>query len=470
MGKAAKERKRRRLLQQSQNGAAHLPSPPLLGTKRPLTDSGGELEDDEELIGDVIPVKDLATTIATLNTLEEMPELLRGKDFKGLRIVLRRLQNATSAANIGNGSTLTGRISDALQDGRYSDAMVALSEMRERGKTPPLGALQRWVRDCDAVGAEDGLNGKPEVLRVLDAILRTADPDMVPKGDSDKTLEVVQRHTAWEGRPKAAEGDVSIDIDDAWKPKFRVVCHEKGPERRTPNLHDFILYTSTPGTIEPVPVNFPSVTRMDVANVPGAFLLCDVLSRSQCQQILSAVESVGFTPDAPLAGSASEQASVLAHNMFWLADTALLDAIFARCQPHLPPKMGNAELRGVNARWRVYRYVPGAIYRPHIDGAWPGSGLDPATGEYVYDFYKDRRSRLTFLIYLNEDFEGGATTFFLPSGQVGIMDAFPVRPRTGCVLCFPHGDTKGSLLHEGSALTRGTKYIIRADVLYTIER
>jgi hypothetical protein len=27
----------------------------------------------------------------------------------------------------------------------------------------------------------------------------------------------------------------------------------------------------------------------------------------------------------------------------------------------------------------VYRYVPGAIYRPHIDGAWPASGVDPTT-------------------------------------------------------------------------------------------
>lgn len=27
----------------------------------------------------------------------------------------------------------------------------------------------------------------------------------------------------------------------------------------------------------------------------------------------------------------------------------------------------------------VYRYVPGAIYRPHIDGAWPASGVDPVT-------------------------------------------------------------------------------------------
>ncbi len=63
--------------------------------------------------------------------------------------------------------------------------------------------------------------------------------------------------------------------------------------------------------------------------------------------------------------------------------------------------------------------------------------------QYAYDaFDGDRRSRLTFLVYLNEDFEGGCTTFFLPNARrEGTMDAFPVRPRAGSVLVFPHGDT-----------------------------
>ena len=34
--------------------------------------------------------------------------------------------------------------------------------------------------------------------------------------------------------------------------------------------------------------------------------------------------------------------------------------------------------------------MPGAVYRPHIDGAWPGSCVD-AQGNYVYDAYNDGR-------------------------------------------------------------------------------
>ena len=59
------------------------------------------------------------------------------------------------------------------------------------------------------------------------------------------------------------------------------------------------------------------------------------------------------------------------------------------------------------------------MYRPHVDGAWPASGRD-AEGKYMFDAYGDRWSRFTVLIYLNEDFEGGNTTFYTPGGLATI--------------------------------------------------
>lgn len=44
--------------------------------------------------------------------------------------------------------------------------------------------MQRWVKDCDAASARDGAYGDPIVLRVLDSVLRTADPTLVGKADS----------------------------------------------------------------------------------------------------------------------------------------------------------------------------------------------------------------------------------------------------------------------------------------------
>ena len=40
------------------------------------------------------------------------------------------------------------------------------------------------------------------------------------------------------------------------------------------------------------------------------------------------------------------------------------------------------------------------------------------------------RSRFTFLIYLNDDFKGGCTTFYTPNKREGYLDAQAVRPVT----------------------------------------
>ena len=85
----------------------------------------------------------------------------------------------------------------------------------------------------------------------------------------------------------------------------------------------------------------------------------------------------------------------------------------------------------------------------------------------MYDYFGDRWSKLTFLVYLNDDFAGGGTAFYTPSSKVGTIDAHTVEPRQGSVLVFPHG-LAASLVHEGCFCERGVKYIIRTDALYSI--
>jgi hypothetical protein len=110
------------------------------------------------------------------------------------------------------------------------------------------------------------------------------------------------------------------------------------------------------------------------------------------------------------------------------------------------------------------------------DGAWPPSSIDPATDQYIYDSSlpeAKQSSLFTFLIYLNDEFEGGETTFFLPSAREGSMNAYPVKPIQGSIALFPHGETEGSLLHEGTGVRKGdhpsAKYVIRTDVLYDVD-
>lgn len=105
------------------------------------------------------------------------------------------------------------------------------------------------------------------------------------------------------------------------------------------------------------------------------------------------------------------------------------------------------------------------------DGAWPPSGIEEGTDKYIYDDSPadaKQSSLFTFLLYLNDDFEGGHTTFFLPASREGTLNAYPVRPVAGAVALFPHGEATGALLHEGTGVVHGTKYIIRTDVEYDI--
>jgi hypothetical protein len=85
---------------------------------------------------------------------------------------------------------------------------------------------------------------------------------------------------------------------------------------------------------------------------------------------------------------------------------------------------------------RRARFPPGQRFKMHKDGPWHEDGLT---------------SRLTLLVYLNDDFTGGDTDF----------REFRVKPEPGAALLFIH-DT----WHEGAAVESGTKYVLRSDVLY----
>jgi prolyl 4-hydroxylase len=88
---------------------------------------------------------------------------------------------------------------------------------------------------------------------------------------------------------------------------------------------------------------------------------------------------------------------------------------------------------------QVLRYVPGQEYRPHYD----------------YLEAVDNPRPWTALIYLNDDYEGGATRF--------VKTGLDVRGRAGDVLVFgnagPHGKRDPLAEHAGLPVTAGKKYL-----------
>ena len=98
---------------------------------------------------------------------------------------------------------------------------------------------------------------------------------------------------------------------------------------------------------------------------------------------------------------------------------------------------------GLNERFRFYRYSGNQKFAPHYDGTYQRS--------------QDEASQVTFMVYLNQEFTGGETKFYLnhPYGEIAI------KPQAGMALCFLH-----NLRHEGTTVKEGTKYVLRTDIMY----
>ena len=171
------------------------------------------------------------------------------------------------------------------------------------------------------------------------------------------------------------------------------------------------------------------------------FVLHNFLSVDECNHYIHVSEEMGFD-DAPITTSVgfTIQKNVRNNTRVILDDVELAAKFWQRAEEHVPPEWWYNRSVGLNERFRFYRYEPGQRFVAHSDGAFRRTN--------------GKRSQLSFLIYLNQEFSGGETAFF---GK----DKFRVQPVTGMALVFEH-----SQLHEGVTVEKGTKYVMRTDVMY----
>eukprot|EP00854_Cymbomonas_tetramitiformis_P019447 gene19447-23253_t len=434
---------------------------------------------------------DLRATISAVRLLTARPDLFAAPSFKELRTALHPLVQLQLKRY--DPVDYVARVTAALTAGKWSDALAGLAGAAAHAQLPKQGTKQRWVRFCDAI-EDTGLR-----LRLLDAVLRSGEPIPVSasaagaplSADKDATAAahpLPQIHALGEGLvdgaaeiappealptadglirqqpvwfPETAPSPLRSEQDPDLEPDplseagggaggIRTVQFTAGGDRQPPNRVDKRIFACA-ADWNPLGSEGRRVVRQEVPFVPGAFVLAGALSVGECARIMRTAETMGYTEDHPVAKP--EPTGI--DTCEWLAAPGLAGTLFARVREHLPQRIRGGELAGINAHWRLFRYNQRGVYRPHIDGSWPGSGLDPRTGEYVQDAFRDRRSRLTFLVYLNDGFEGGSTTFYIPApGRPGELDARGVQPQAGAVLCFPQGNT-ASLVHEGSAVQQG---------------
>jgi hypothetical protein len=98
----------------------------------------------------------------------------------------------------------------------------------------------------------------------------------------------------------------------------------------------------------------------------------------------------------------------------------------------------------------VLHYDVGQQIRPHFDF------IDVNAPDYEQQIREQGQRMVTFLLYLNDDYEGGETTF----PELGIVN----RGVAGDGLYFLNADREGQpdrrMLHTGSPPTAGEKWIV----------
>lgn len=176
-------------------------------------------------------------------------------------------------------------------------------------------------------------------------------------------------------------------------------------------------------------------------NQPYIIKVRDVMSPDECQQLIAKIESLN--PKVATVntryGTAVDQ-RIRNNDRVIFDDQTLADTILARIRDRVPETIHGMVLVGANERFRCYRYKPGMRFAPHSDGSFCRNASE--------------RSYYSCLVYLNEDFEGGATTF-LTDPEVA------VQPIQGMALLFQH-----PIVHEGSVVISGVKYVCRTDLMY----
>lgn len=170
------------------------------------------------------------------------------------------------------------------------------------------------------------------------------------------------------------------------------------------------------------------------------YLLEDFFTSRECDELILWSEQRGYEEaKVQVDGKEMMMKGIRNNSRITYVDVDLAERIWERFKPHAVLKFGNSEAIGLNELFRFYRYEPGQYFKKHVDGSFV-RGIGEA-------------SCFTFMIYLNDDFEGGETTF----------GNFAVKPKKGTALVFHH-----PVKHAGEPILSGVKYALRTDVMYRL--
>ncbi|THH18481.1 hypothetical protein EW146_g2510 [Bondarzewia mesenterica] len=201
-------------------------------------------------------------------------------------------------------------------------------------------------------------------------------------------------------------------------------------------------------------------------NVPRRVLLEDqillldhVFTRKECSLFVRFIENQPLELTPP---KKRGEADRLNHRLS-ITSISFAQRLFALLKPHFPdfpyppsqkrPDASARPAHSLNSNIRLYKYTPSQHFGPHYD-------------DWVRDSETGAKSEWTLLIYLTgveDGVEGGETIFYV-NNQRNSSEAIIAPLMRGTALLHRHGHE--CLLHEGSKVLSGIKYVLRSDVMF----
>lgn len=171
------------------------------------------------------------------------------------------------------------------------------------------------------------------------------------------------------------------------------------------------------------------------------YLIEDFWSAERCDDFIIKTEGIGYEPATIQTDNGPRLVDfVRNNNRVIYKDLKLANDLWLELKDSAPQEIGDSIAIGLNELFRFYRYQPGQQFKRHRDQSYIRNSMEA--------------SYFTFMIYMNDDFKGGTTTF----------DDLVVTPKKGSALVFHH-----YLEHEGSEVLEGTKYVLRTDIMFRLK-
>ena len=185
------------------------------------------------------------------------------------------------------------------------------------------------------------------------------------------------------------------------------------------------------------------------AKGPAVWTTSQLLSRTECQQWIQRAENINFDEgdfifktgkngyERMETGGRRSSATMV------MNDQTFASEMVAKLKGHIPEILGDKrKFTGIRESFLISKYQPGQYFAPHYDG-----NTSAIVGDGVQS-----QSEFTVVLYLSEDFTGGAT-HYLPGPQSEVQNPIAVQPMVGHAIIH----RAVTILHAGGEVLSGTK-------------